>query len=81
MKPLKWPCKNEAGEGSPSPALFFIRREIQLGQGIGLGRNFQFRAFDMGVNLSGVQILVAQYFLNGFDIHTAGEHHGCRSMP
>ena len=35
----------------------------------------------MGVDLGGIQILMAKNFLDSFDIHTAGKHHGGSGVP
>ena len=55
--------------------------KIQLGEGIGMSSQPQLRTFHMGINLGGVQILMAQDFLHGFHIHAAGKHHGGGGMP
>ena len=56
---------------------FFGRGEglfFQLGEGIGLGGNFQLGTLNMGVNLGRIEIFMAQNLLDCFDVHAVGEH-------
>ena len=41
-----------------------------MGEGIGLGGNFELSAFDVGVDLRGVEVFVAEDLLQRFKVNT-----------
>ena len=51
-----------------------------MGEGIGLGGNFEFGAFDVGVDLRGVEVFVAEHLLKRLEIDAVREHEGCRRV-
>lgn len=51
----------------PDRAAFLV--DLELGEGIGLGGDFELSAFDVGVNLRGVEVFMAQNLLKRLQIH------------
>ncbi len=51
-----------------------------MGEGIGLGGNFEFGAFDVGVDLRGVEVFVAEHLLKRFRSTPFESMRGCRRV-
>jgi hypothetical protein len=62
-------------------AVHYLLFWCEVREGIGLCGNFQFRIFDVGIDLSGIEMLMAQNLLNCFHIDPLGKHQGCRCVP
>ena len=45
-----------------------------MGEGIGLGGDFELGAFDVGVDLRGVEVFVAEHLLKRLEIDAVREH-------
>ena len=69
---------NFSGDIRTLPLFVF---SLKLGNGIRFRSNLQLGIFNVGIDFGGVQMLVAQHLLDGFHVHTPGEHQCCRRMP